>query len=255
METKNYSRKILVIFASPRKGNSYEITKRFEKELNKLGTYDFDYVFLSDTDLKMCRGCHNCLFIGEDKCPVRDDRKKIYKKMQGSDGIALVSPVYVVNVSGLMKNFIDRMCFLCHRPELFSKEVITISTVAAIGMNKALKYMKSIAEIWGAKTVTSLGIMTPPKKEIFNNKNSLLVRKAAEKYHSCFDKPFRPSLNQVIQYEMQKDIFTRESAKKISPADYSHYMKIKDKNFNVPAKINPFKRLFARTLKRLIFLL
>ncbi len=136
---KDKARDILVIFGSPRRGNSYKVTKRFEEELKKIGNYEFEYVFLSDAGLKFCMGCHNCLFLGEEKCPAKDDKDKIYSRMLKSDGIVLVSPVYVVNVSGLMKNFIDRMCFVCHRPSLFRHDVIVISTTAAMGLKRALK--------------------------------------------------------------------------------------------------------------------
>ena len=246
-------RHILVLFASPRRQNSYKVTKRLEQELNRLGNYRFEYLFLSKADLKTCTGCHNCLFKGEDTCPQKDDAHTIHQKMLASDGIALVSPVYVINVTGLMKNLIDRLCFLCHRPALFSQDVIVISTVGAIGLRKTLKYMRQVARVWGAKSTTTLGLQTPPKEEIFTEKNTRRIRKAAIEYHQRFSEPFTPSFSQVMQFEMQKALFTQGSAKDITPADYTHYERLKGKSFNVPATVNPVKGALAK-LMRLLFI-
>lgn len=54
--------------------------------------------------------------LGEDHCPLRDDVSEIKKKIDDADIIILASPVYVEDVSGLLKNWIDRMAFVCHRP-------------------------------------------------------------------------------------------------------------------------------------------
>ncbi|MGM5488642.1 MAG: flavodoxin family protein [Nanobdellota archaeon] len=241
--------KILVIVGSPRRQNSYKVVKKLEEELAHLGQYDFEYLFLGESDLRLCKGCHNCLFRGEDLCPLTDDSKGIRSKMLGSDGIILVSPVYVINVTGLMKNFIDRMCFLCHRPGLFNQDFMVVSTVGAIGLKKTLTYMKQVAEVWGAKSITTLGVKTPPKEEIFTDKNTRLIRKAADRYHHNFARQFRPSFNHVMQFEMQKAVFTQKSAKKITPADYQHYMRLKDKHFNIPVRINPIKSMVAKLMR------
>ena len=247
-------KKILVIFGSPRKGNSYKITEKLHEELNNLGSYEFEYIFLDKVNLELCKGCHICLFIDEHKCPIKDDREKIHDKMLKADGIILVSPAYVFNVSGLMKNFIDRMCFLCHRPELFNQDIMIVSTVAAIGMNRVLKYLKDVAEVWGGKTITKLGVITPPNEEIFSKKNLKLIKKGAESYHVKFNKPFKPSFNQIINFEIQKAIFISKSGKSMSPADYKHFNKLKNDKFNIPVKVNPLKRFAAILLKRFILL-
>ncbi len=247
-------RTVLVIFGSPRKVNSYNVTKRIEDELNKLGSYEFEYVFLSDLKLKICKGCHTCLFVDEEKCPLKDDSKKIYQKMLEAEGLVFVSPVYVMNVSALMKNFIDRMCFLCHRPELFGQDVLVVSTTGVIGLKRTLNYMDEVAEVWGAKSVTKLGITTPPKEDIFTEKNTSQIENTARAYHDEFDQQFSPSINQLIQFKMQKKIFTTDWAKEVSPADYKHYIKLEDKSFNIPVKVNPIKNFIAAVFCRFVSL-
>ncbi len=114
--------------------------------------------------------------------------------------------------------------------------------------------MKQVAEVWGAKSTTTLGVKTPPNEDLFSDKNAKLIRKSALSYHEKFDRPFRPSINQVIQFEMQKAIFTKELGRSISPADYDHYMQLKDKNFNIPTRVNPIKSLIGRMLRGLVSL-
>ncbi len=231
--------KILAIIGSPRKGNTLNVTKEFEKELHKLGKFDFEYLFLDELDMKICIGCHNCLFKGEDKCPYYKEQKMIIDKMLKADGIILASPVYVMNVTALMKNFIDRICYICHRPALFRQDIMTIVTTGALGQKTVTRYLRSIAEVWGARSITSFAQATPPDGYKIDKKK--LIKKARQFYHNLNKKAFSPTLNQLIQFRFQRAIFTSNPGKAISPADYEYFKTLKGKNFNVPSKINPIK--------------
>ena len=89
--------------------------------MQKLGDVKFEYLFLQDTHLEMCRGCFNCVSRGEEFCPLKDDREDIEKRILEADGVIFASPVYCQMVSGLMKNFIDRFAYLFHRPVFFQQ--------------------------------------------------------------------------------------------------------------------------------------
>ena len=88
----------------------------------------FEYLFLKDVDLKMCRGCFSCVIKGEDFCPIKDDRAKIEDKMLKSDGVIFVTPCYCQNVSALLKNFIDRFSYVFHRPRFFNQKAMALAT-------------------------------------------------------------------------------------------------------------------------------
>ena len=49
------------------------------KELD--ATIHVEYLLLRDADLRMCKGCYQCLAHGQDKCPLKDDQKAIEEKM------------------------------------------------------------------------------------------------------------------------------------------------------------------------------
>lgn len=50
-----------------------------------------------------CKGCHKTF-----KCVVNDDMQEVHQKLIDADVILLGSPTYFDNVSGIMKNFMDR---------------------------------------------------------------------------------------------------------------------------------------------------
>jgi multimeric flavodoxin WrbA len=85
--------KILAIMGSPRKGNSYNITKTIEEKMKSLGSVDFEYLFLKDVEVSKCSGCHLCIMKGEEKCPYNSDILKIEKMMMEADGVIFVSPI------------------------------------------------------------------------------------------------------------------------------------------------------------------
>jgi NAD(P)H-dependent FMN reductase len=245
--------KVLVIFGSPRKKNSYFVTKALETELKKLGEVEFEYLFLKDIDLATCIGCHNCLFFGESKCPLPDNVNNVLEKMLTSNGLIFVSPVYVSHVTGLMKNFIDRFSFLCHRPQLFRQDLLVISTTGIMGLKDVLNYMESVSQTWGARSVTKLGIVTPPDKTAEEITNDPQIRQAALRFYKKLNKAaWSPSLKQVIQFQAQKTFLTSAQASKFSPKDYEHYKKLQDKSFNVPAKITLWKRVIGKIVSLIV---
>lgn len=98
--------KILGISGSPRKGNTdymLNIVLNSAKE-NKANT---DLTILRELKIENCDGCGVC-FDYNKPCHIKDDFYKVLNKMLDSDVILWGSPNYFKNVSGLMKNFMDR---------------------------------------------------------------------------------------------------------------------------------------------------
>ena len=153
--------KILAVIGSPKgKGSGYEITSRIESQMKKHGEVEFDYLFLRDQNLKMCKGCFVCVTRGENLCPLKDDRATIEERIDAADGIVMVSPCYVSNVSWLMKNFIDRVCYTNHRPRFFHQKMLIVSNDGS-GMEKTLETMR-LALGAGPKIVDELSFLSPP---------------------------------------------------------------------------------------------
>jgi multimeric flavodoxin WrbA/uncharacterized protein (DUF2141 family) len=99
--------KITIINGSPRKnGATGKILKRFGKCLEEKGDVEVCYVELADYGLQPCSGCEGCYRTGV--CHIDDRAEEINREVAASDGVILGSPVYVSNVSGVLKNYIDR---------------------------------------------------------------------------------------------------------------------------------------------------
>lgn len=252
--------KVLVIVSSSRgKGNTYKVTKQLEEKIKKLGDVEFNYLFLKETNLKLCRGCFTCVTRGEQLCPIKDDRAKIEEQMLNSDGVIFISPVYVFNVTTLMKNFIDRFSYASHRPLFFNQSAMAITTSAGGGIKETLNYLESTTRSWGFNFVDKLGIITHPSlihtprysSEIENN----MDKTASIFYHSLKTKERKsPKLGELIQFRIMrihaidtKDYFT---------ADYEYYKEkdllAKSKKYFIDIEINLLKNLFAGMIEKLI---
>jgi len=248
--------KVLAIIGSPRKGNSYRITQQVENRLkyyaSNIGKVDleFDYLFLKDANLELCKGCFTCIPRGEDKCPLKDSRADIEKRILASDGIILVSPVYSMNVPWLMKNFMDRFAYTLHRPIFVNQKLMLIVTAGEVGLKETLKSLS--CTMGGSYLVSKLAVKTPPFKYRPKYEESIArdVEKASRKFYRALksDKPLPPTFWDVLWFQAFKTI--SEKTKHHFPADYDFY---KDKEyFFYETKVNPLKTFVAKLMVRLV---
>lgn len=243
--------KILTVIGSPRKGNSYQAAKKLEEMMKSKGDYEFEYVFLKDTNLEICRGCFSCLSKGIEYCPLKDDRVMIQEKMREADGLVLVSPVYVMTVSGLLKNFIDRMAYLCHRPEYHDKKALLMTTTGGMGAKETLKYMNMVVDAWGYDVTSECGLVTAPwpPTDALKNKNSNTLEKAVQKFdNSLKSNKQKISFRNYMGFRIFQTV--SENVKDYNPADYRFY---KDKEYYHPAKLGIFNKIAAKIVLPVIF--
>jgi len=250
--------KILTIIGSPRKkGNSYQAAKKLEAEMKNKGDYEFEYLFLKDAHLETCKGCFNCVSRGIEFCPLKDDRQMIQDKMQEADGLVMVSPVYVMTVTALLKNFIDRVAYLCHRPEYHGKKALVLCTTGGIGAKETLEYMETITKAWGYKVTGKCGLVTAPwpATEGLNRKNQRNLEKSVESFNKSLksvesEKPNGEKVG-LMDY-MSFRIFQTVSSnvKEYLPADYQFYQ---GKEYYQPARIGLLTRALSGVLLKVIF--
>ena len=102
--------KITVFNGSPRaeKSNTHVIVKAFLKGAEKAGA-STENVFLIRKKIKYCLGCFDCWTVKPGQCIIKDDMDQLLEKFISSDIVVLATPLYVDNVSGLMKTFFDRL--------------------------------------------------------------------------------------------------------------------------------------------------
>jgi len=113
--------KIIGISGSPREKNTSYMLKVV---LDATGQ-DYELIQLKDLEIKpcsACKGCHETF-----KCIIEDDMQNLYRQMLDADYIVLGSPTYFDNVSGIMKNFMDRCLPFYLSNELRNKKVALVT--------------------------------------------------------------------------------------------------------------------------------
>ncbi|WP_371366205.1 flavodoxin family protein [Sporomusa rhizae] len=102
--------KIAVINGSHRgkKGNTHIMVSAFLKGATEAGA-EVVNVFLSEKKIDYCKACKACWFKSPGKCVIKDDMADIVSLIKDADIRVLATPLYLDNISGLLKNFLDRM--------------------------------------------------------------------------------------------------------------------------------------------------
>ncbi|NTW92333.1 MAG: flavodoxin family protein [Methanoregulaceae archaeon] len=216
--------KILVIFGSPRKGNTFRATEELRGILLQEFPVEFEYLWLKDANLLPCKGCLSCFSRGEEQCPNNDDAPLIEQKMREADGVVFATPVYGMNVSGQMKIFIDRFCYIFHRPRFFDKKALLLTTTGALGHKDVLKYLDTVARVWGFEIAGTVGLVTPiplPRHRVEGNRKA--IAKAAKKFAAALRCRVRksPGLMDVVIFHGQRAAFSQ--LERLSPADYQYW--------------------------------
>lgn len=238
--------KITAVMGSPRKGDSYRITAMIEEQMRKSGEIDFEYLFLKDHAIGMCKGCFRCVRNGERYCPLQDDVPEILEKMQQSDGLIFASPVYALGITGLMKNFKDRSAYNAHRPSFWSKKAMAVVTSEGTGIQGTLGFIRTF-DIWGIEFVSDVGVIVHPTLAPTAYYNAALekkVKKAAAALYGSIAAggTKKPSLMKTIQFNVLK--YMSAAAKDGFPADYAYYADRKE--YYYETRIGAPKKLLAR---------
>lgn len=116
--------KIVAISGSSRdKKTNHMLRKVLEASGNK---YEKELILLKDKEIKPCRNCKVC-HKNPFRCAISDDMQEIHQKLKEADVILLGSPTYFDNVSGLMKNFMDRCLCFYFSEEMKGRRVALVS--------------------------------------------------------------------------------------------------------------------------------
>lgn len=250
---------------SPRKnGDTKKIIQIIENNMTSFSDTKFEYIYLSDANIELCKGCQNCFLKGEDKCPHKDDIPIIKQKMLDADGIIFATPVYAEQVTAYMKMLIDRLSYLYHRPEMFHQKALMVTSSAGGDVFKGMfKYMKGVSEAWGMKYVDVLGIpILDSLQPKFKQKQIDKIAKVSEKfYNELLDKDLpKPKLSQLIWFKVWRVSIGNSGWLSIDPGssayDYNHWKKKGwlDKNtyYYYDTKVNFLKKFFANIIEKII---
>lgn len=246
--------KVTAFVGSARKKHTFNAAKQFLNNLQSLGDIEYEIVRLCDYNLKICGGCKSCTDKGEELCPLKDDRDILIEKMMNSDGVIFASPNYLFQASGLMKIFLDRLCFLSHRPCFFGKTFTSIVTQGMMGGKAIVKYFNFIGDRMGFNVVKGSVLTTlEPMTEKGQAKIDEIIDSQSKRFYSKLIKKEYPT---PMFFKLMIFRMSRTSIKLMLDESYKDYTYYKEKgwfesDYYFPVKLNPFKKLIGRLFDRI----
>lgn len=243
--------KILAIMGSPRKGDTYYLTRRVEEKLGALGDYEFEYLWLRDLDLGLCRGCYGCLWRGDEACPHSEVVTQVEERILAADGVIFASPVYALDMTALLKNLFDHLAHHMHRPRFFDQTALLICTAGAMGVGITLRTMSAVS-VMGFPIAHKLGMLMPPAPRTRAEERFIerKTERAAQALHQALHAERRPSasLMSLISFRAQQGFFQRNREE--GPADYEYFAERgwfdPKRKYYVDAPVSPLKDWVAR---------
>lgn len=201
--------KITVINGTEKRGVTFKLKEIFLERFKTCAEITEYYLPKDCPDF--CKGCTGCFLISERACKDFSYVQPIEESLSEADLIVITSPVYVMHVTGALKNLLDHFAYRClaHRPaaETFGKRAVIITQCAGAGAKSAAKDIKHSLSWWG---ISKIGVFTsallsdivwdklPEKRrEKLTKKVYKLSRKFAKVDYS---KPARTSLTTKIRF-------------------------------------------------------
>ncbi len=130
--------KVLGISGSMREnGNTAQLINIILDRVGEAGI-ETEYVSLADKEIRPCTGCEVCKT--SKWCAVEDDDwSAIAEKVLDCEVLVIGSPTYYYDISGQLKNFIDRTYSLYHDRKLAGRKGVAVTVCADRGCERALE--------------------------------------------------------------------------------------------------------------------
>ncbi|MGL5378876.1 flavodoxin family protein [Clostridium sp.] len=235
-------KKILLINSSNRKKNTYKLLKSVQSILQSNG-YETELINLNDYKIDFCKGCEVCVL--KSKCFVKDEVNLIIEKIINCDGLVIGTPVYLNNMSGILKTFIDRTCSWFHRSEVYQKPTLLLANTQGSGIENTLNSIKEVMTQWGV----ALGGTVSRNGRTFNKP---IEEKELARFIKLIDsngKGYSPSFKEVYTYSIQRALATN-----VFPLDKKYWEEkdLLDKAYFPGAKVSPLKKIYGNGLYKIL---
>lgn len=246
-------KKILAISGSARKkGIGIQVLDMF-KENFPAREYAFETIHLSDYDIRNCRGCTVCFKMHEDKCPLKDDLSAIVEKVEDAHGLVFATPIYEMNVSGVLKTFLDRTAYMLHRPRLYTKHSFIIVSTDVAGVKPISAYMKYMMNAYGINNTGAVGALSYQmnSSESYRAEIRNKLVKEAEHFKAELNRGehYQPKFTQIVRFNAWK--IKNNLSKDIYPEDARYWVENgwTESDYYYPIKINPIQRVLLKGIR------
>ncbi len=243
-------------------GNTARTIRLFREKLEQACaergvSLDVEEISLARPRLEFCLGCRACFDRGEDYCPLKDGLLGIRDKMLWADTLVIASPVYVEDVSGHVKNWIDRLAFLCHRPALYSKCAWLITTSGSRSTKHTLRTMSVALTTWGVKVLggNKLFLGALSEKEKIEEKYGPALEKAAGRLLRATQSGASadPTLFSLLAFRVQQGFWRRDSSDSFDRRYWADkgWLEV-DCDYYMPHRAGVTKRVLSRLASKAV---
>jgi multimeric flavodoxin WrbA len=164
--------RILAISGSHRDSNTDATLRHIIKGCEEAGA-QVEPIFLREIKFNSCCGWSDCYY--KNLCIVQDNLSSLFQKMDQVDAFIFATPVYFDNVSGNMKNFMDRSNPYCKPPRYKGKQVALISVGGASSksIDKCEAAMQAFCFHHKLNVIDTFTAVADHEKEILKKKDVL----------------------------------------------------------------------------------
>jgi multimeric flavodoxin WrbA len=115
-----------------------------------------ELIDLTSLRIEACDACESCSLTGQ--CIYNDDFLFLCERMKAADGLVLGSPVYIDNVTGQMKVFIDRLADAIHYQTLSGKYGCAVTTTWSSGGEEVISYLNHVLNYLGILALEGISV-------------------------------------------------------------------------------------------------
>ncbi|CUH97542.1 hypothetical protein P22_3673 [Propionispora sp. 2/2-37] len=172
--------KIMAFIGSPRKnGNTAKIVNAICKGAKESG-HEVEIYNLSEMDNMGCNACDACQLEKVDFCLIDDKLTNLLPQIAKADYLIVGTPIYMLQVSGATKNFLDRLRpFL--KPDLTAKHLpgkkyitVTCSGAPAAAFSNVTEYFNQFFGYFGMENAGNIVVGNLQEKDDIIRRSKIL---------------------------------------------------------------------------------
>ncbi|MDR3215201.1 MAG: flavodoxin family protein [Bacilli bacterium] len=104
--------KILIINGSPKLNGNTASCANYLKDCFEKNNIEVEIYHLGNKNIHHCNACGACYRNKNNRCIIDDDLNELITKVRMADGYVFGSPIHYSDISGLMKNALDRLFYV-----------------------------------------------------------------------------------------------------------------------------------------------
>lgn len=210
------------------KSHTYFYTKKILERIvsKRVVPVEYEILMPHNTNVLGCLSCNTCF--NNLSCPLdeKDDMKIIKEKLMQADAIVLGSPLYLHNISGDTKRFIDRISYWAHLMKLSGKIGLAITSNMSNGHLFGIDYLDKVMTCLGVHVVVKDNVSLSMPGEFYSQD---IIEERVEYYAdlilSYFCNNHKIEVSDKMEDYFQATKNAVKSTQDTSNEEYNYWMK------------------------------